>query len=158
MKAYELIWLATVAAAMIFVTAAFSSDSSINMLVRQLDGLHKAALASGGAYQTGRGSAAKYRMNSLNDLVAGSPTIVVASVRSATPVLKDNGRFLFTNYQLNVIEPIKGDFANTDVLEMMGATYTFSLLARAHKNLVLALGRSPQNSAPRSGRSVAAVS
>jgi hypothetical protein len=40
--------------------------------------------------------------------------------------LKDDGRFLFTNYQLNVIETIKGNFAKTDELEMMGGTYTFS--------------------------------
>jgi hypothetical protein len=126
MKSYCFINLTALAAAMSFATVSLSSDLNINMLQRQPDGLHKAALASGGTYRTGGGSPPKYRMSDLNQLVTDSPTIIVATVANANAVLKDDGRFLFTNYQLNVIETIKGNFAKTDELEMMGGTYTFS--------------------------------
>jgi hypothetical protein len=126
MKFYCFINLTALAAAMSFATISLSSDLDINMLQRQPDGLHKAALASGGTYRTGGGSPPKYRMSDLNQLVTGSPTIIVATVANATAVLKDDGRFLFTNYQRNVIEIIKGNFTKTDELEMMGGTYTFS--------------------------------
>jgi hypothetical protein len=91
--------------------------------------LHQSNCASrsrGGTYRTGGGSPPKYRMSDLNQLVTDSPTIIVATVANATAVLKDDGRFLFSNYQLNVIETIKGNFAKTDELEMKGGTYTFS--------------------------------
>jgi hypothetical protein len=126
MKFYCFIDLTAIAAAMSFATISLSSDLNINMLQRQPDGLHKAALASGGTYRTGGGSPPKYRISDLNQLVTDSPTIIVATVTNATAVLKDDGRFLFTNYQLNVIETIKGNFEKTDELEMMGGTYTFS--------------------------------
>jgi hypothetical protein len=126
MKFYCFINLTALAAAMSFATVSLSSDLNINMLQRQPDGLHKAALASGGTYRTGGGSPPKYRISDLNQLVTDSPTIIVATVTNATAVLKDDGRFLFTNYQLNVIETIKGNFEKTDELEMMGGTYTFS--------------------------------
>jgi hypothetical protein len=126
MNFYCFIDLTALAAAMSFATISLSSDLDINMLQRQPDGLHKAALASGGTYRTGGGSPPKYRMSDLNQLVTDSPTIIVATVANATAVLKDDGRFLFTNYQLNVIETIKGNFAKADELEMMGGTYTFS--------------------------------
>lgn len=126
MKFYCFINLTALAAAMSFATVSLSSDLNINMLQQQPDGLHKAALASGGTYRTGGGSPPKYRMSDLNQLVRDSPTIIVATVTNATAVLKDDGRFLFTNYQLNVIETIKGEFAKSDELEMKGGTYTFS--------------------------------
>jgi len=126
MKLNVVVRLATAAAAMSFATISLSSDLDVNMLQRQPDGLHKAALASGGTYRTGGGSPPKYRMSDLNQLVTDSPTIIVATVTNATAVLKEEGRFLFTNYQLNVIETIKGNFAKTDELEMKGGTYTFS--------------------------------
>jgi hypothetical protein len=126
MKFYCFIKLTALVAAMSFATISLSSDLDINMLQQQPDGLHKAALASGGTYRTGGGSPPKYRMSDLNQLVTDSPTIIVATVTNATAVLKDDGRFLFTNYQLNVIETIKGNFAKTDELEMMGGTYKFS--------------------------------
>jgi hypothetical protein len=126
MKLYCFINLTALAAAMSFATISLSSDLDINTLQQQPEGLHKAALASGGIYRTGGGSPPKSRVSDLNQLVTGSPTIIVATVANATAVLKDDGRFLFTNYQLNVIETIKGNFAKTDELEMMGGTYTFS--------------------------------
>jgi hypothetical protein len=127
MKSSEFIRLATAAAAMSFATAAFSYNSRIDMLVTQPDGLHKAALASGGTYQAGGLSPPKYLIPDLNNLVADSSTIVVASVRNATAILKDDGRFISTNYQLEILETIKGDFASAaDLLEMPGGTYKFS--------------------------------
>ena len=127
MKSYEFIRLATVAAAaMSLATAALSYDPSIDKLVSQPDGLHKAAVASGGTYQAGGGSPPKYRMFDLNQLVADSPTIVVASVSNATAELVDDGRYIRTNYQLSIVQTIKGDFAKAILLEMPGGTYTFS--------------------------------
>jgi hypothetical protein len=126
MKSFEFIRLTTIAAAMSVATAALAHDPNIDRLVLQPDGLHKAALASGGTYQAGGRSPPKYRMDDLNSLVAASPTIVVASVSDAIAELQDNGRFLRTNCQLNIVEIIKGNFAKTDLLEMPGGTYTFS--------------------------------
>jgi hypothetical protein len=126
MTFYCFINLPALAAAMSFAATSLSSDLDINMLQQQPEGLHKAALASGGTYRTGGGSPPKSRVSDLNQLVTGSPTIIVATVANATAVLKDDGRFLFTNYQLNVIETIKGNFAKSDELEMMGGSYTFS--------------------------------
>ena|SRR5271168_2796559 len=126
LRSEHAIRVATVAAAMSLANAALSSDRSLDRLVSQPDGLHKAALASGGSYQAGGRSPPKYRMNSLKDLVVNSPTIVVASVSSATAMLVDNGRYVRTNHELNIIETIKGNFAKTDLLEMPGGTYTFS--------------------------------
>jgi hypothetical protein len=126
MKFHYFINLTALAAAMGFATISLSSDPDISMLQRQPDGLHKAALASGGTYRTAGGAPPKYRMSDLNQLVTDSPNIVVATVANATAVLKDDGRFLFTNYQLNVIETIKGNFTEADELEVMGGTYTFS--------------------------------
>jgi hypothetical protein len=126
MKFHYFINLTALAAATGFATISLSSDLDMGMLQRQPGGLHKAALASGGTYRTGGGSPPKYRMSDLNQLVTDSPTIVVATAANATAVLKDDGRFLYTNYQLNVIETIKGNFTKADELEMMGGTYTFS--------------------------------
>jgi hypothetical protein len=126
MKIHYFINLTTLGIALGFARISLSSDLDINILQQQPDGLHKAALASGGTYRTGGGSPPKYRMSDLNQLVTDSPTIVVATVANATAVLKDDGRFLFTNYRLNVTETIKGNFTKADELEMMGGTYTFS--------------------------------
>lgn len=125
MKTYTFIALVTVGV-LSYANAALSYDFCTVDLALQPDGLHKAALASGGACQTGALSPPKYRMVDLKQLVAGSPTIVVATVTKATPVLKDDGRFIFTNYQLDIIQTIKGDIAKTDMVEIIGGTYTFS--------------------------------
>jgi hypothetical protein len=127
MKSYEFIRLATVATALSLATTGFSRDRSIDILAQQPDGLHKAALASGGTYEAGAFlSPPKSIAADLNQLVAGSSTIVVASVRSAAPQLLDDGRSIRTNYQLNVAEVIKGNIATTDLLEMPGGSYKFS--------------------------------
>jgi hypothetical protein len=126
MKSHEFIRLATMTASLSWATDALPYNSRIDMLVLQPDGLHKAALASGGTYQAGGLSPPKYLIPDLNQLVSGSPTIVVASVSNATAELLDDGRYIRTNYQLNIIQIIKGDFAKTDLLEMPGGTYTFS--------------------------------
>ena len=126
MKVYKFIWLSAVVLNMSFAAVALSFDSSVDKLVEQPDGLHKAALASGGTYHAGGRTPPKYRMNSLEALVRASPTVVVAAVSNATPELQDQGRFLRTNCKLRIIETIKGDFVPTDFLEMPGGTYTFS--------------------------------
>ena len=100
MKFHCFINLTALVAAMSFATISLSSDLDINLLQRQPDGLHKAALASGGTYRTGGGSPPKSRVSDLNQLVTGSPTVVVATVTNATAALKDDGRFLFTNYHI----------------------------------------------------------
>jgi hypothetical protein len=126
MKVNKFIWLSAVVLNIGFAAVALSFDPSVDKLVEQPDGLHKAALASGGTYRAGGRTPPKYRMNSLEALVKASPTIVVATVSNATPELQNQGRFLRTNCKLTIIETIKGDFVPTDFLEMPGGTYTFS--------------------------------
>jgi hypothetical protein len=126
MKSSDFIRLATFTTAMSLATTALSYNSRIDMLVSQPDGLHKAALASGGTYRAGGLSPPKFLIPDLKNLVADSPTIVVASVSNATAVLEDEGRSIRTTYRLNILQIIKGEIANTDLVEMPGGTYTFS--------------------------------
>jgi len=127
MKSHELIRLATVVTALSLAATASSRDRNIDMLARQPDGYHKAALASGGIYEAGAYySPPKSRVADLNELIAGSSTIVIASVSDATAKLQDEGRFIRTIYQLNITDVIKGNIAPTDVLEIPGGSYKFS--------------------------------
>jgi hypothetical protein len=126
MKALQLIKLVTVPAAMILATDVLAASSGLLALSLQPDGLHKAALANGGTYRTGGDSPPKYAISDVNQLVAGSSTIVVGTVSSATSALEDQGRSIRTNYQLNVTQTIKGDFSQAGLVEMPGGTYTFS--------------------------------
>jgi hypothetical protein len=131
MKSYELFSLVAVSAASVFVATALSQDTAsqrVNLatLSRQQDGLHKAALANGGTYQSGPDAPPKYRMADLKQLVADSPVIVVAEVSKATPALIHDGRDIVTNYTFNVIQSIKGTAGTSSVLTMPGGTYKFS--------------------------------
>ena len=100
MKSYGLIRLATVAPALSLAATALSRDRATDRLILQPDGLHKAALASGGTYEASAFlSPPKYRMSNLNDLVAGSSTIVVVTVSNANAELQDEGRFIAANWQ-----------------------------------------------------------
>jgi hypothetical protein len=127
MKAYEFFTPATVVAALSLAGTAFSFDRATNMLSLQPDGYHKAALASGGTYNAGSYfSPPKSRVDGLEQLVDASSTIVVASVSDAIPELLDEGRYIRTNYRLQLIKSIKGEMATTDLLEIPGGTYRFS--------------------------------
>jgi hypothetical protein len=127
MKSHEFTRLAMVVATLSLAATAFSRDRAIDMLARQPDGYHKAALASGGTYEAGAYySPPKSAVRDLNQLVAGSSTIVVASVSDATAELQDEGRFIMTIYHLNITDVIKGNMATTDLLEIPGGSYRFS--------------------------------
>jgi hypothetical protein len=123
MKAYVKVFY--VLSTLSFAVAALARDVKIDMLAAQPDGLHKAAIASGGTYLASGGSPPKFKMMDLNQLVADSTTIVVASVQSAKSELSDEGRQIKTRYTLNVIQTVKGDSGNTELLTMRGGTYAF---------------------------------
>jgi hypothetical protein len=126
MKSRKFIELAALAAAMSLTTVALAANADLLTLSLQPDGLHKAALANGGFFQTGGDSPPKFFIPDLNHLVADSSTIVVATVSKATATLEDQGRYIRTNCQLNVTQAIKGNFAQTSFVEMPGGKYTFS--------------------------------
>jgi hypothetical protein len=65
-------------------------------------------------------------MDDLKQLTDVSSIIVVASVSDAFPELLDEGRYVLTEYKLQVIEVIKGNMPETDSLDIPGGSYKFS--------------------------------
>jgi hypothetical protein len=127
MKSRALIKPATVVAALGLSSVVLAATcQSLFTLSLQPDGLHKAALANGGFYRTGGISPPKYYMPDLNTLVADSSTIVVATVSKVTAMLEDESRSIKTDYQLDVVQTIKGNIAQTSVVDIPGGKYTFS--------------------------------
>jgi hypothetical protein len=89
------------------------------------DGLHKAALANGGTFDTGPDSPPISRAAGLPDLVSSSTLIVSAKVQSSESKLIDEGRDIATIYSLQIARTFKGENSGQVSLAVKGGTYTF---------------------------------
>jgi hypothetical protein len=90
------------------------------------DGLHKAALANGGIFDTGPNDPPISRAAGLPDLVSASTSIVLAKVIRSKSELIDEGRDIHTVYTLQIAQTIKGQTSDQISLSAPGGSYTFS--------------------------------
>ncbi|HEV2618687.1 MAG TPA: hypothetical protein VGU23_01990 [Acidobacteriaceae bacterium] len=94
-------------------------------LLQLPDGLHKAALASGGIFETSAAGPPIDIAGGLADLVSGSQLIVAARILSSESILAEEGRDIDTVHTMQVTRTFKGGNPGPISLAVPGGAYTF---------------------------------
>lgn len=98
---------------------------AINALAQKPDGLHLAAVASGGSYLDDGTESPKGLEPSLEHAISKSPLILIGTVTAKKPVLTFDGRSIQTLYTLKIVSVLRGNAQSSVIYAVPGGTIRY---------------------------------